>query len=834
VGPRRASLILALLIAFAGLPAGLALAAPALRTITYAGVRVHVPAGWPVYDLAREPTVCVRFDRHAVYLGTPGAGQRCPVHVLGRTEALSLAPASRAGLAPGGTNAGRLVVHGVALTATWGTRPALIERALGLGSLAQLRAAPRRGLVRAALRAATTGGSAPGAVFTGLGFDACATPSSAQMTAWASSPYRAVGVYIGGANMACAQANLTASWVAATSGAGWHLIPIYVGLQAPGNSCGCAAIAPASAAAEGTAAAQDAVAQAQSIGLGVGNPVYDDMEAYPRGSATPTVLAFLGAWTTELHALGYRAGVYSSDASGIADLVAQMGSAFAEPDVIWMANWNGAANTLDSTVPAADWATHSRLHQYQGALNATYGGVTLSIDADAVDAATAAAGSATTGGPSLVASAPPAVTGAPVAGGTLTETHATWSATPTAYSDTWEDCDTTGANCVPILGATGASYVLGAGDVGHTVRALESALAGSQSGGPAISAATTVVTAAPPSNLTAPALAAPPVAGTPVSAVAGQWSVAGSVLSNAWERCDARGANCASIPGASGSYTPTASDVGDTLRVVETASVAGLAASTTSAASAPVAPAPAGYWLFTGAGSVYGGAAEPYLGSPAARRVAHPGLVGMASTPDGRGYWLLGASGTVYSYGDAARSRALRLPHPAAGILTAPRGGYWVFTHHGNVVPGAGARWYGSPAAAGLRTASIVGMAATRDGRGYWLLTSLGTVLAYGDAGHGRTSWHLHGVVGMVTGPAGGYWLITSWGGIYRTGAATWYGSPYSSRATSSRILAMAATPDGHGYWVLNAAGSVLAYGDAPSFPAVGQTQPIAGIAPAR
>ena len=34
---------------------------------SYHGVEFDVPAGWPVYDLAADPTTCVRFDRHAVY-----------------------------------------------------------------------------------------------------------------------------------------------------------------------------------------------------------------------------------------------------------------------------------------------------------------------------------------------------------------------------------------------------------------------------------------------------------------------------------------------------------------------------------------------------------------------------------------------------------------------------------------------------------------------------------------------------------------------------------------------------------------------------------------------
>ena len=62
--------LLVTLIAVLALPAA-SLAAPATRTVTFQGYRLVVPASWPVYRLATAPTTCVRFDRHAVYLGRP-------------------------------------------------------------------------------------------------------------------------------------------------------------------------------------------------------------------------------------------------------------------------------------------------------------------------------------------------------------------------------------------------------------------------------------------------------------------------------------------------------------------------------------------------------------------------------------------------------------------------------------------------------------------------------------------------------------------------------------------------------------------------------------------
>jgi Domain of unknown function (DUF1906) len=397
--------LLALLCGYTGTAS--ARTGPGAKVVTYRGYRVVVPAGWPVYDLAADPSVCVRFDRHAVYLGQPSGLQRCPAHAAGRTEAIleqpigadaaggggaGVSPPSNVGAQTAGGSVARLVIpaHRLVVTATWGAGPGVVKRALGVGSIgvstASVGAAPRR----VALRPHAAGAAGGGAVYTGLGFDACSAPSAAHVSAWGSSPYRAVGVYIGGANMACAQPNLSAGWVRQVSAAGWHLIPTYIGLQAPSNSCGCAGINAANARAEGSAAAEDAIAHAQALGIGAGNPIYFDMETYPRGGGnTSAVTSFLSAWTARLHAEGYRSGVYSSANSGIQDLIARYGTGYPEPDDIWIADWNGARTASDPSVPTGDWASHERLHQYEGAHNETHGGVTINIDSNYLDGLTA-------------------------------------------------------------------------------------------------------------------------------------------------------------------------------------------------------------------------------------------------------------------------------------------------------------------------------------------------------------------------------------------------------------------------------------------------------------
>jgi hypothetical protein len=64
-----------------------------MKVVAFAGYTIEVPAGWPVYRLARDPQRCVRYDRSAVYLGQPGANQQCPAHLAGRAATLSLAGA---------------------------------------------------------------------------------------------------------------------------------------------------------------------------------------------------------------------------------------------------------------------------------------------------------------------------------------------------------------------------------------------------------------------------------------------------------------------------------------------------------------------------------------------------------------------------------------------------------------------------------------------------------------------------------------------------------------------------------------------------------------------
>jgi hypothetical protein len=128
-------------------------------------------------------------------------------------------------------------------------------------------------------------------------------------------------------------------------------------------------------------------------------------------------------------------------------------------------------------------------------------------------------------------------------------------------------------------------------------------------------------------------------------------------------------------------------------------------------------------------------------------------------------------------------------------------------------------------------------MAATPDGRGYWLVASDGGVFAVGDAGFygslGAT--HLNRpIVGMAATPDGrGYWLVASDGGVFAVGDAGFHGSEGGSTIPHT-IVGIEATPDGRGYWMDGVNGAIFAFGDAPPFSSTnGETlsQPIVGMA---
>ena len=113
-------------------------------------------------------------------------------------------------------------------------------------------------------------------------------------------------------------------------------------------------------------------------------------------------------------------------------------------------------------------------------------------------------------------------------------------------------------------------------------------------------------------------------------------------------------------------------------------------------------------------------------------------------------------------------------------------------------------------------------MAATPDGKGYWLVASDGGIFSFGDAAFYGSTGAIHlaqPIVGMAPTPDGkGYWMVAADGGIFNFGDAAFYGSAAGgpSLDPAERVVS---TPSGHGYWVEEQNGTAYPFGDASGAP---------------
>lgn len=381
------------------------------RSITLHGFRFAVPQDWRVVDLRNRPYACVRFDRPAVYLGHIGDQAACPARVIGGAPALLVEPADRRALSaaprplvlvpPGqlrsirlpetGPTALAIEGAGVLVTAVYGDADThTVQHVLENSSITGHAHARTVRVPPPPQATPADGVTAPGTLL-GKGFDACAAPSQSVMDAWwKSTDYASFGIYIGGASRGCAQPNLTAAWVSQQAATGWHLVPTYVGSQAPCTHFqNRMSYSLSSARAEGRTEASDAVSEAGALGIVAPSTIFVDIEAYDSSNAAcvRAVLGYVSGWTYQLHRSGYQAGVYSSASSGIHDLSTHYDSpGFLSPDDIWIAWWNGKTDVDGGTyVPDTQWSAHRRDHQYAGNVSESHDGYRLSIDRDYLD-----------------------------------------------------------------------------------------------------------------------------------------------------------------------------------------------------------------------------------------------------------------------------------------------------------------------------------------------------------------------------------------------------------------------------------------------------------------
>jgi subtilisin family serine protease len=87
---------------------------------------------------------------------------------------------------------------------------------------------------------------------------------------------------------------------------------------------------------------------------------------------------------------------------------------------------------------------------------------------------------------------PPTIAGTAQVGQVLSASTGTWTESPTGYAYQWQRCDSAGANCSEVSGATSQTYTIGAGDLAATLRA---SVAASNSAGasPAASSSQTAI-----------------------------------------------------------------------------------------------------------------------------------------------------------------------------------------------------------------------------------------------------------------------------------------------------------------------------------------------------
>ena len=112
-------------------------------------------------------------------------------------------------------------------------------------------------------------------------------------------------------------------------------------------------------------------------------------------------------------------------------------------------------------------------------------------------------------------------------------------------------------------------------------------------------------------------------------------------------------------------------------------------------------------------------------------------------------------------------------------------------------------------------------MAATPDGKGYWLVAADGGIFSFGDAQfYGSTGAIAlnEPIVAMAATPDGkGYWLVAADGGIFTFGDARFFGS-WAADDLPDPVVGIVASPDGGGYTVSTANGVVLALGDGQAY----------------
>jgi len=159
-----------------------------------------------------------------------------------------------------------------------------------------------------------------------------------------------------------------------------------------------------------------------------------------------------------------------------------------------------------------------------------------------------------------------------------TPLNGSWTNDPTSFAYQWFQVATLGGATTAIPGATGPTYSPTAADV-TAGRILVQVSAVNASGAVATNSASVPLFTDAPANTAAPVITGPSSTaevGQTLNVNQGTWTGSPTAFSYQWFRCNASGANCAPIAGATAtSYTTVQADETNTLRVLVEATTAG-------------------------------------------------------------------------------------------------------------------------------------------------------------------------------------------------------------------------------------------------------------------
>ena len=163
------------------------------------------------------------------------------------------------------------------------------------------------------------------------------------------------------------------------------------------------------------------------------------------------------------------------------------------------------------------------------------------------------------------------------------------------------------------------------------------------------------------------------------------------------------------------------------------------------------------------------------------------------------GYLVVDDAGTAYNFGDArqkAKTDANGFSTTAQSIAATEDGrGYYILEENGRVHTYGSATYYGDLVSTGVDALNrAVDIATKPDGTGYWIVCRDGRVYNFGDTING----------GNISTTTAAYNMMAA--------------APNEAWAIQITATAIESTSTGDGYWVINGPGEVFAFGDATDY----------------